>query len=60
MSKFILGIVLTLFVISYNVEVKRFFVETGIRNEIVTYFKSWQGYPNPTFDLGIPISILFS
>ena len=41
MSKFILGIVLTLFVISYNVEVKRFFVETGIRNEIVTYFKSW-------------------
>ena len=41
MTKFILGIVLTLFVIFYNVEVKRFFVETGIRNEIVTYLKSW-------------------
>ena len=41
MSTFILGIVLTLFFISYNVEMKRFFVETGIRNEIVTYLKSW-------------------
>ena len=41
MSKFIFGIFLTLFVNSYNVEAKRFFVETGIRDEIVTYLKSW-------------------
>ena len=41
MSKFIFGILLTLFVISYNAEVKRFFVETGIRDEVIIYLKSW-------------------
>ena len=41
MSKFIVGILLTLFVISYDGEVKRFFVETGIRDEVITYLKSW-------------------
>ena len=46
MSKFILGIVLTLFVISFNGEVKRFFVETGIRDEVVTYLPILVGINN--------------
>ena len=41
MSKFILGIVLTIFLISYNGEVKRFIVDSGIRDQIVTYLGSW-------------------
>ena len=41
MSKFILGIVLTIFLISYNGEVKRFIVDSGIRDKIVTYLASW-------------------
>ena len=41
MIKIFLGAVLTIWVINYSTEIKRFTVETGIRDQIVTYLNSW-------------------
>ena len=41
MSKFILGIVLTVCVLVYGAEIRNFTVDTGIRDKVVVYLKSW-------------------
>jgi len=41
MIKIFLGVILTICVIAYSTEIKRFTVETGIRDQIVTYLNSW-------------------
>ena len=41
MSKFILGIVLTVCVLVYGAEIRKFTVDTGIRDKVVVYLKSW-------------------
>ena len=40
MIKIFLGAVLTKWAINYSTEIKRFTVETGIRDQIVTYLNS--------------------
>ena len=60
MSKFLLGIILTVCVLVYGAEIRKFTVDTGIRDKVVAYLKSWwEGYPKSFFDLGIPKSYLF-
>ena len=41
MTKFILGIILTVCVLVYGAEIKKFTVETGIRDKVIVYLKSW-------------------
>ena len=41
MIKIFLGAVLTIGVIFYSTEIKRFTVETGISDQVVTYLNSW-------------------
>ena len=61
MSKFIIGIVLTVCVLVYGAEIRKFTVDTGIRDKVVVYLKSWwEGYPKSFFDFGIPKSYFFS
>jgi len=43
MIKIILGVVLTICVISYSPEIKKYTVESGVRDQIVTYLNSWWG-----------------
>ena len=41
MTKILSGIILTLFVMNFSVEIKSFTVETGIRDKVITHLKSW-------------------
>jgi hypothetical protein len=41
MIKIILGVVLTICVIYYSPEIKKYTVESGVRDQIVTYLNSW-------------------
>ena len=41
MSKFIIGIVLTVCVLVYGGEIRKFTVDTGIRDRVVTNLKFW-------------------
>lgn len=41
MMNFILGILIAVILISYNTEIKLISVETGIRDQVISYLKSW-------------------
>ena len=41
MSKFLLGIILTVCVLVYGAEIKKFTVDIGIRDKVVVYLKTW-------------------
>ena len=52
MSKFLLGIILTVCVLVYGAEIRKFSVDIGIRDKVVVYLKTF-------FDFGIPKSYFF-